>query len=130
MNPPETTTEILPLRQRKKIATRDLVVAAAKNLFEAEGGYAKATTRDIAKDAGRSTGAIFASFPDGKDELYQFIYGHAPLSPEVAREMLLLLRTVVATADGTPMKPDTVAHIRSAVVTIWPGAFDPEVEPA
>lgn len=127
MTSPETLTEPLPLRQRRKVATRDLVVAAAKNLFEAEGGYEKATTRDIAKDAGRSTGSIFASFKDGKSELYQHIYGHPPLTPEVAREMLLLLRTVVATADGTPMAPTTVQDIRSAVVTIWPSAFDPEV---
>lgn len=125
----ETPVETPNIRQRRKVRTRDLVVAAAKKLFEAEGGYAKATTRDIATKAGRSTGAIFANFEGGKDELYQFIYGHAPLSPEVAREMLLLLRTVVATADGTPMKADTVADIRSAVVTIWPGAFDPEPIP-
>jgi TetR/AcrR family transcriptional regulator, cholesterol catabolism regulator len=49
-----------------KQRTREKIVAAAKTLF-AERGYDGATIRDIAKTAGMSTGAVFASFTDKSD---------------------------------------------------------------
>jgi len=53
-------------RALAKLRTREKIVAAAKALF-AERGYEAATIRDIAKDAGMSTGAVFASFTDKSD---------------------------------------------------------------
>lgn len=50
-------------RQQAKAATRARVMAAATGLFT-EVGYAAATVRDIARAAGMSTGAVFASFED------------------------------------------------------------------
>ncbi|HVN01134.1 MAG TPA: TetR family transcriptional regulator [Caulobacteraceae bacterium] len=53
-------------RALAKQRTREKIVAAAKSLF-AERGYEGATIRDIAKLAGMSTGAVFASFTDKSD---------------------------------------------------------------
>jgi AcrR family transcriptional regulator len=50
-------------RALAKQRTREKIVGAAKMLF-AERGYEGATIRDIAKAAGMSTGAVFASFTD------------------------------------------------------------------
>jgi AcrR family transcriptional regulator len=49
-----------------KQRTREKILASAKALF-AERGYEAATIRDIAKQAGMSTGAVFASFTDKSD---------------------------------------------------------------
>lgn len=56
-------------RARAKAATTQKVLDAGKRLFEAV-GYEKATIRDIAKEAGMSTGAVFANY-ENKAELYQ-----------------------------------------------------------
>ena len=53
-------------RALAKQRTREKIVSAAKLLF-AERGYEGATIRDIAKAAGMSTGAVFASFTDKAD---------------------------------------------------------------
>ena len=53
-------------RAQAKRRTREKIVAAAKSLF-AERGYEASTIRDIAKAAGMSTGAVFASFTDKAD---------------------------------------------------------------
>jgi len=53
-------------RALAKRRTREKIIAAAKALF-AERGYEGATIRDIAKAAGMSTGAVFASFTDKSD---------------------------------------------------------------
>ena len=49
-----------------KQRTREKILASAKTLF-AERGYEAATIRDIARQAGMSTGAVFASFTDKSD---------------------------------------------------------------
>jgi AcrR family transcriptional regulator len=53
-------------RALAKQRTREKIIAAAKLLF-AERGYEGATIRYIAKAAGMSTGAVFASFTDKAD---------------------------------------------------------------
>jgi AcrR family transcriptional regulator len=53
-------------RAQAKRLTREKIVGAAKSLF-AERGYEASTIRDIAKAAGMSTGAVFASFTDKSD---------------------------------------------------------------
>jgi AcrR family transcriptional regulator len=54
------------LRSQAKRRTREKILAAARRLF-AERGYEASTIRDIAKTAGMSTGAVFASFTDKSD---------------------------------------------------------------
>jgi AcrR family transcriptional regulator len=62
-----------PLKGRalSKQRTREKILAAARDLFM-ERGYDGATVRDIARAAGMSTGAVFASFAD-KAELFDEI---------------------------------------------------------
>ncbi|UDF03851.1 TetR/AcrR family transcriptional regulator [Asticcacaulis sp. AND118] len=60
----------LPLgaRARSKELNRLKILASAKALFR-ERGYEAATLRDIAREAGLSTGAVFANFAD-KNEIF------------------------------------------------------------
>lgn len=77
------------LRQVRKAATAAKVLQAARRVFQAE-GFEAATMRDIAYEAGLSTGAIFTSYA-GKAALYRAAFGHAPITPEVGRLMLRAL---------------------------------------
>jgi TetR/AcrR family transcriptional regulator, transcriptional repressor of aconitase len=62
------SSEARPLTRRAmaKLRTRNIVLEAAKRLFT-ERGYGAATVRDIATEAGMSTGAVFANFTDKAD---------------------------------------------------------------
>lgn len=53
-------------RALAKLRTRQVVLDAAKRLFT-QRGYEAATVRDIATEAGMSTGAVFANFNDKAD---------------------------------------------------------------
>lgn len=68
---PEQTEAVLKGRALAKQRTREKIMDAARQLFMAR-GYEGATVRDIAKAAGMSTGAVFASFAD-KAELFDEI---------------------------------------------------------
>ncbi|MGH7018950.1 MAG: TetR/AcrR family transcriptional regulator [Brevundimonas sp.] len=85
--------ERLNRRQQAKAATRQQVMDAAKNLFDTV-GYKAATIRDIARDAGKSTGAVFANFED-KDALYLAIHGHPALTPEQGIHLAAALRRAI-----------------------------------
>lgn len=80
-------------REVGKRRTRDRLMTAGAKLFEAK-GYIDATIRDIAKEAGMSTGAIFGVFPDGKPALYQAIMGHPVITPEEGRKAMVILRAL------------------------------------
>ena len=62
-------TERLNKRQHAKALTRQKVLDAARKLWATPGSYERGTIRAIAKEAGMSTGAVFANF-DGKAALY------------------------------------------------------------
>ena len=70
---PITPSNERPLTGRAlaKQRTREKILEAGRNLFN-ERGYEGATVRDIARAAGKSTGAVFASFAD-KAELFDEI---------------------------------------------------------
>jgi AcrR family transcriptional regulator len=55
------------VRQDRKLATRERVLAAARDLFD-ELGYEETTIRMVAQRAGVSVGSVFTTFA-GKDEL-------------------------------------------------------------
>lgn len=86
------------LRQIAKAATRAKVLAAAEALFEAD-GYERATIRNVAAEAGMSTGAVFANFTD-KADLYRVVYGHDPLTPEQGLRIARALREAEAFISG------------------------------
>ena len=62
----ETQVRVPTRRALAKQQTRTKVLAAARRLFS-EAGYEGATIRDIAAEAGMSTGAVFANFTDKSD---------------------------------------------------------------
>lgn len=68
----ESGTKPLNKRQRSKIETREAVLDAGLKLFK-EGSYEQAVIRDIAKEAGKSTGAVFANFKDKVDLLHKVV---------------------------------------------------------
>jgi len=68
---PEPRTAPLTNRGLAKLRTREKILEAGRRLFT-ERGYEGATVRDIARAAGMSTGAVFASFAD-KAELFDEI---------------------------------------------------------
>lgn len=71
MHAPSIRPHKLTRRAIAKQQTREKVLQAARDLF-IERGYEGATIRDIARAAGMSTGAVFASFTD-KPELFDAI---------------------------------------------------------
>jgi AcrR family transcriptional regulator len=86
-----------------KQRTREKILAAAKALF-AERGYEAATIRDIAKAAGMSTGAVFASFTDKSD-----------LFTEIAEtEQVELQRAMRAAAEGLTGRAAILAMLEAA----------------
>ena len=62
----DNVTKAPTRRALAKQQTRAKVLAAARRLFS-EQGYEGATIRDIAAEAGMSTGAVFANFTDKSD---------------------------------------------------------------
>ena len=91
---PEAGARPLNRRQVAKQRTRGKVIEAARNLF-AQRGYDAATIRDIAREAGMSTGAVFANFQD-KSELFDTV-----LAEDLARLAEALTRGV---KDGSDLK--------------------------
>jgi AcrR family transcriptional regulator len=77
----------LTRRAQAKLNTRDKVLQAAKRLFISR-GYEAATIRDIAQEAGMSTGAVFANFTD-KNDLF-----HAVMNNDIEAQMVLIGDTV------------------------------------
>ena len=59
-------------RQRRREGDRDELLAAAERVFSAR-GYAGASIRDIAADAGFSVGGVYQFFP-GKQELFAAVW--------------------------------------------------------
>jgi AcrR family transcriptional regulator len=70
---PDAPDRPLTRRAQGKLETRDKVLEAAKRLFIRH-GYQAATIRDIATEAGMSTGAVFANFSD-KNDLFHAVLG-------------------------------------------------------
>lgn len=96
LNPPvdAASAPARPLNRRQvaKQRTRGKVIDAARSLF-AQRGYDAATIRDIAREAGMSTGAVFANFQD-KSELFDTV-----LAEDLARLDEALTRGIKTGSD-------------------------------
>ena len=122
-------------RDMAKARTRQKVLDAATALFEGD-GYEAGTIRDIAKAAGMSTGAVFANFED-KAELYDTIYGHPPISAEMGREMMLILRGFALNARHISVRPEDdvfggaleklLILAQAGVAHVWPEGLRSDV---
>ncbi len=81
---PLTSTASVSGRALAKQRTREKILQAARTLFN-ERGYDGATVRDIARAAGLSTGAVFASFADKADLFDEIVAGdYRALEAEMA----------------------------------------------
>jgi AcrR family transcriptional regulator len=107
LNPLGDLSAVDPARTNQralaKQRTREKILAAAKALF-AERGYEGATIRDIAKAAGMSTGAVFASFTD-KSDLF------AEIAEAVQADLHRALR---GAQEGLEGEPAVVAMLQTA----------------
>lgn len=77
-------------RQASKLRTADRVLKAARDHFSTV-GWERGTIRAIAKQAGMSTGAVFANY-DSKAVLYRAAMGHDPITPEEGARAILELK--------------------------------------
>jgi AcrR family transcriptional regulator len=82
---PESGVKIPTRRALAKQQTRTKVLAAARRLFS-EAGYEGATIRDIAAEAGMSTGAVFANFTDKSDLFREIMFADMAELAESMRE--------------------------------------------
>lgn len=97
-------------RQTAKLMTRGKVIDAARRLF-AQRGYDAATIRDIAREAGMSTGAVFANFQD-KSELFDTV---------LAEDLEKLLAALNSGMDGSAPLP---ARLASALKAAYAATLD------
>ena len=80
-------------RALAKQQTRAKVITAARRLFS-ESGYEGATIRDIAAEAGMSTGAVFANFTDKADLFREIMVTDMESLAEAMRDAAVRARTV------------------------------------
>jgi AcrR family transcriptional regulator len=101
------------LRARQAEATRELLIAAARDLFTRQ-GYASTSIEDIIGQAGVARGALYHHFP-GKEALFKAVYD------EVEGEVVA---RVVATAQNGPTPWDgVVAGLRAFLDACLEPAF-------
>lgn len=81
----ETQIRVPTRRALAKQQTRAKVLSAARRLFS-EQGYEGATIRDIAAEAGMSTGAVFANFADKSDLFREIMIADLEALVEAMRE--------------------------------------------
>jgi AcrR family transcriptional regulator len=80
-------TEPVPPRRSQKEATRQRVVAAARELFDTH-GYQGTTIREIARHAGVSVGSVFTTFASKGEILSEVMQARLePLYAEIDRVM-------------------------------------------
>ncbi len=89
----EAEVRVPTRRALAKQQTRAKVLAAARRLFS-EQGYEGATIRDIAAEAGMSTGAVFANFTDKSDLFREIMITDMEALGEAMREAAARGRTV------------------------------------
>ncbi|WP_296594966.1 TetR/AcrR family transcriptional regulator [Phenylobacterium sp.] len=77
----------VPARQSQKEATRQRVIAAARELFDSH-GYQGTTIREIARHAGISVGSVFTTFASKGEILSEVMQARLePLYAEIDRVM-------------------------------------------
>jgi AcrR family transcriptional regulator len=91
-------------RAESKARTRQKVLESARRLFMAR-GYEGATMRDIAADAGLSTGALFANFTDKADLFNEVMLVDFEVQHDRMREVL---------EESNGKAGDRICHLLSA----------------
>jgi AcrR family transcriptional regulator len=128
----KAVTPVGPGNQRAlaKQRTREKILAAATELFAAR-GYEGATIRDIAKAAGMSTGAVFASFTDKSD-----LFGEIVAAEQQALQGVMRAAGAERTGQGAIVAMlDAAAHrhladlalFQATMSAIWTPGLGPDV---
>lgn len=85
--PPSSDKGTAPARQSQKEATRQRVIAAARELFDTH-GYEGTTIREIARHAGVAVGSVFTTFASKGEILSEVMAARLdPLYAEIDRVM-------------------------------------------
>jgi AcrR family transcriptional regulator len=109
-------------RALAKQRTREKIVIAATALF-AERGYEGATIRDIARAAGMSTGAVFASFTDKSDlftEIAETDQAEVCAAMRAAAEGLSGRAAILAMLDAAvELRLESLALFRAIMSALW-----------
>lgn len=119
----ETGARPLNRRQVAKQRTRGKVIDAARNLF-AQRGYDAATIRDIAREAGMSTGAVFANFQD-KAELFEAVLSEdmiklaEALKAAAASETSLRARLLAVLTAGYHNSLEQLPLVQAVLARSW-----------
>lgn len=115
-------------RQVAKQRTRGKVIEAARALF-AQRGYDAATIRDIAREAGMSTGAVFANFQD-KSELFDTVLAedlarlHEALTRGIRTGSDLKSRLLNGFVAGYEATLDQLPLVQAVVARAWHQPLD------
>jgi len=117
---------------RPALPTRDLLISAAMPVFRSH-GYELTTVEDIARSAGLTTGAIYASFAS-KDELFyaavslvedrfeSWVEAGVRDLPRASSARDRLAAYLHSTAAFLQAEPDLMAFRLVIVGWIWPGS--------
>lgn len=115
-------------RALAKQRTREKVLAAARRLF-AERGYEGATIRDIARAAGMSTGAVFASFTDKADLFGEILEAEQVVLRDVMRAAAAEhagYEAILAMFDAAAeLHMGELALFQAAMVALWTPGLAP-----
>lgn len=110
-------------RQQSKLRTRRKVMEAARRLFALR-GYEAATVREIAREAGMSTGAVFANFQDKADLFEAVLLEDAALvsgrmRAAASRSGTTAQRLVAVFSEGYAYHLDHLPLMRAILAQSW-----------
>jgi AcrR family transcriptional regulator len=128
---PDPVTERPNRRAENKARTRQKVLEAAKTLFM-QRGYEGATMRDIAAEAGLSTGALFANFTDKADLfneviLTDFEQQHAQITEAMAGAKTVKDKIVAMLAAGYTFHLSQLPLLQAGISVSWSHGLNGEL---
>jgi AcrR family transcriptional regulator len=118
-------------RAENKARTRQKVLDSAKRLFMAH-GYEGATMRDIAADAGLSTGAVFANFADKADLFNEVILSdfelqNAQMTEAVAGARSLQDKLLALLGSGYDFHVSQMPLLQAGISVSWSHGLNGEL---
>ena len=128
---PDPVNERPNRRAENKARTRQKVLEAAKTLFM-QRGYEGATMRDIASEAGLSTGALFANFTDKADLfneviLTDFEAQHTQIAEAMASAKSVKDKIVAMLSSGYTFHLSQLPLLQAGISVSWSHGLNGEL---